>query len=477
MPVTPNLRIDARAWGIIPVRTQGANFVGYIEIFVSGRLIMDILPSSITMQIRSYYCKALQGESGYNICINSDMTVSCNCRDYDGSGQIGDLHEQSFDQVFFGEKAQSFRETLLRGGLPVPVCKNCPELVLADSANPDKYLREYRVPHNGIMVENTVLCNLKCLSCRRSELLNTRKRTQMSLADVELVARILSEHHIFSVSYFNLGEPFFSPSILDEIKIIRNYNPKIHITTSTNGVLLDRQDKLEAALMMNHIYFSIDGSSQKSLKKYQVGGKFEKSFENMKALARERNRRESITTIEWKYVVFRHNDSEKEINKAIDLARLAGVDFISFWRGGGRPSLVSKRFPDHPCYESLGCANWKGREVDLRVFSYEYIKLFVEKLGLPCEVIDTIKGSKKIMADIISSELNKPDTTNEEYVKKSFRLFLGREPEESALKGYASALDNQHITKAQLCILLVDSEEFKAKARSGFHLRNQREEK
>ena len=37
----------------------------------------------------TYYCKALIGESDYNICINSEMTVLCNRRDYDASGQIG----------------------------------------------------------------------------------------------------------------------------------------------------------------------------------------------------------------------------------------------------------------------------------------------------------------------------------------------------------------------------------------------------
>jgi uncharacterized Fe-S cluster-containing radical SAM superfamily protein len=422
-----------------------------------------------TMSIQSYYCRALQGESNYNICINSDMTVSCNCQDYDGSGHIGDLQVQSFVQVFSGEKAQSFRKMLLHGKLPVSVCKGCAELSPADSADPDRYLHGYRLPHYGIMVENTVACNLSCLCCRRSELLNIRKRTRMSLGDVELVAKLVLEHGIKTVSYFNLGEPFLSQSILDEIKIIRQYNPHLIITTSTNGVLLDTEDKIEAALMMNHIYFSIDGASQESIIKYQVGGKFDKSYCNMKRLVQEKNRRESPATIEWKYVVFGHNDSIDEIELAQDLARQAGVDVISFWRGDGPERILSKRFPDHPPFQNLGYANWKGLEVDLRILPYEYIKIFSKKLNWPDGVSECIKGDRKTMTDIISSELNEPGISTEEYVKKSFKLFFGREPEKEALDGYTSALDNQHITKAQLCILLVDSEEFKAKARSGFH--------
>ena len=49
-----------------------------------------------------FYCRALAGESEYNITINCDLTVSCSCQDYDGSGHLGDLNKASFQEVFFG---------------------------------------------------------------------------------------------------------------------------------------------------------------------------------------------------------------------------------------------------------------------------------------------------------------------------------------------------------------------------------------
>ena len=68
------------------------------------------------------------------------------------------------------------------------------------------------------------------------------------------------------------------------------------------------------------------------------------------------------------------------------------------------------------------------------------------------------------MAGFASSRLNTHDTSSEEFVRKSFHVFLRREPEEESLKNYASHLDNGYITRAQLCIILVDSEEFRARA-------------
>ena len=58
---------------------------------------------------QKYYCNALAGESEYDITINSDLTVSCNCQDYDGTGHLGDLRKNSFEEIFFGPVAQKFQ--------------------------------------------------------------------------------------------------------------------------------------------------------------------------------------------------------------------------------------------------------------------------------------------------------------------------------------------------------------------------------
>ena len=53
----------------------------------------------------AFYCNALHGESDYNICINSDLTVSCNCSDKSGEGIIGNLKKHGLPEILAGEKA------------------------------------------------------------------------------------------------------------------------------------------------------------------------------------------------------------------------------------------------------------------------------------------------------------------------------------------------------------------------------------
>ena len=317
------------------------------------------LPSGLR---QPFYCKALQGESNYDICINADMTVSCNCQDYDGFGHIGDLQTETFEQIFRGKIAQRFREHLMVGLLPTPTCRRCGELTPTDSRLREHHLRHYRLPHEGIMVENTSACNLRCVACRRGELVAIRKRLSMSLDDMEKAARIVRDLDVRCVFFFNLGEPFLSPTVFEELRILRKHNPNIFLVSSTNGALVKGDDKQKAALLTDWIMFSIDGTTQDTLSRYQVGGRFEHAYRNMRELVIRRNGAGQTTPlIEWKYVVFAWNDSKEQILTAIDMARAAHVDALSFWLGGGPAEIVSKRFTTDPFFQTLGVpfSHWR----------------------------------------------------------------------------------------------------------------------
>ena len=134
---------------------------------------------------RKYYCNALAGESEYNITINSDLTVSCNCQDYDGSGHLGDLRKNSFEEIFFGPVAQKFRDDLAKGKIPIPTCSRCGDLRrLKRGEQPPKP----RLPYRGMLLENTVICNVDCIGCAREGAANIRAKKTMPLAELSQMA-------------------------------------------------------------------------------------------------------------------------------------------------------------------------------------------------------------------------------------------------------------------------------------------------
>ena len=164
---------------------------------------------------KRFYCSALSGDSNYNICVNSDMTVSCNCRDMDGTGRIGDLARGNLDDVFKSSTANRFRLRLASGRLAILTCASCPELKMADKRVALHYVEHYHVPRQGIMVENTVACCYQCKGCSRREVSRIRRKPAMSVEDMRHVSSQIRDYRIERICFFNLGDPFSTDRVFE----------------------------------------------------------------------------------------------------------------------------------------------------------------------------------------------------------------------------------------------------------------------
>jgi MoaA/NifB/PqqE/SkfB family radical SAM enzyme len=312
---------------------------------------------------QKYYCNALAGESEYDITINSDLTVSCTCQDYDGSGHLGDLRKNSFEEIFFGPVAKKFQDELAKGKIPIPTCSRCGDFRrLKRGESPPKP----RLPYRGLLLENTVICNVDCIGCAREGAANIRTKKTMPLAELSQMADLAARLGMQRIFYLNLGEPFLSPTIGQELPLLRAKNPDAYILVSTNGVLLNSDLKREAALNLSQILFSVHGISDAMCEKYMMRGSFEKAFAAMQAMAAYRDARGlQSPVLEWKYLLFNWNDHPKTIARAIEMAKRAGVDLISFWPTRNPFYGVSWRY-HLGLMNNVGAKNWKGREVILR---------------------------------------------------------------------------------------------------------------
>jgi uncharacterized Fe-S cluster-containing radical SAM superfamily protein len=318
---------------------------------------------SARLRGQRFHCRALEGESEYNITVNCDLTVSCSCQDYDGSGHLGDLNKGSFKDVFFGPVAQRFRDELAKGKLPIPTCTRCGDLQRVPKSKP---IPPTRLPYKGLLLENTVRCNIDCIGCDRQSAARIRTTTQMDMEKLSRMGDLVHDLGIQTLYYLNLGEPFLSPNIGLELPLLRRKNPDTNIWISTNGIILNTDAKREAALSATHIYFSIAGINDAMLKKYEHLGSYEKAYTNMKALVDYRNARGlSRPLLEWKYLLFNWNDRRQTIARAIELAKAAGVDAISFWPTHNPFYGISYRYALGRLNQ-IGVKSWKGREVDLR---------------------------------------------------------------------------------------------------------------
>lgn len=72
-----------------------------------GKPIYVILKGYMkTTRSEHYICKVLAGLATYNLSVNGDMTVSCNCMLRD-AGKLGNLREQSLNEIYASDEGKS----------------------------------------------------------------------------------------------------------------------------------------------------------------------------------------------------------------------------------------------------------------------------------------------------------------------------------------------------------------------------------
>jgi wyosine [tRNA(Phe)-imidazoG37] synthetase (radical SAM superfamily) len=128
---------------------------------------------------------------------------------------------------------------------------------------------------------------------------------------------------LITILLYNYGEPFLDKRLLEIMRLAKRLVPDVYIGISTNGTVLpaDWSESIVKEQLVSGIKFSIDGASQETYGRYRVGGSFEKAFKNM-VILNDYNKmyKETNLLIYWQYILFEWNDSDQEIQKAIDLA-------------------------------------------------------------------------------------------------------------------------------------------------------------
>jgi hypothetical protein len=95
------------------------------------------------------------------------------------------------------------------------------------------------------------------------------------------------------------------------------------------------------------VTFSIDGATPESYVKYRRRGDFEKAIRNLRfAVDEKRGAGRDVPFINWRYILFTHNDGEQEMQRAREMAAGIGVDRLCW------------ELTDHP--EDLYSRTWRA---------------------------------------------------------------------------------------------------------------------
>ena len=281
-----------------------------------------------------------------------DGRLVCGCADPYGKRVLGDTRTETVSAVWTGARADALRRDLNTGGSKF--CGDCPlKLPLKkDEAPPRRDLGVPALP-SRLYVECTAACNISCdQACCAPETGITRTR-QAGMLDFELFRRVIDEAgpSLVRIDFFNYGEAFLHKRAIEMCEYIKSRFPHIFLYTSTNGLAFtEEQVRRLVRSGIDEVTFSIDGATPASYVKYRKRGDFDKAIRNMRlAVDEKRALGRDVPYINWRYILFTHNDSDEEMNLARAMASEIGIDRLTWELTDHPEDLFSRRFlPGRP---------------------------------------------------------------------------------------------------------------------------------
>ncbi len=316
------------------------------------------------------------------VCIHANGYAVCSIIDGRVDFVLGNVHQQSVQEIFHGPRYEELRRLVLSTTDTYcrAIGKHCPlktTPVEGDEPVPSGTIR-------FLQLEPTTACDLRCLSCpvrdfdssigwrdayrdggvaflawdapRRlkqhtadalrayvpalaalppsalsrgsARILRGRvPKTRNGTLPLETVRRVLTEAgpQIERVDFYNYGEPFLYRHLADALRQARTVMPATTLAISTDGmqVRAPAEDQIIAERLLDWLIFSIDGCDAESYARYRIRGDFTTAMANLTRV-RDKSAGTGLRLI-WQYVVFRWNDRDVQLRRAIDTAARMGV--------------------------------------------------------------------------------------------------------------------------------------------------------
>ena len=273
------------------------------------------------------------------------------CPSWINNYHIGNINENSVEEVWNGEPAQELRRSILDGSFKYCDKNVCPHLrskthcvqtlhqieqvtergwdLVADDIRNNKTVLDHKplLLHFGYDRS----CQLACPSCRLEVIMENGKKKEyiLGLQD-KLRKEAFEDAKTFTIT--GSGDPFASPVFRELLMTLQEHEaPNLeYIQLLTNGLLIDTYwDKISdfARDKIKHISISIDASSEDTYKKVRKGGSWDRLIENLEFTKKLRNEGQ-IISFNTSFVV--QSDNVEEMVSFVDLCEKYDVGLVQF---------------------------------------------------------------------------------------------------------------------------------------------------
>lgn len=147
-------------------------------------------------------------------------------------------------------------------------------------------------------IEATSACNLKCVMCSRTELVERNEFWKVQAFDFDQYCRLIDDgvrNGLSSIKYNFLGEPLLNKRLIEMIRYAKQAGV-IDVMFNTNAVLLDESTSRELiASGLDKLFFSFDSADPDQYHAIRIGADYDKVLANIRNFIRIRSEMGSVS--------------------------------------------------------------------------------------------------------------------------------------------------------------------------------------
>lgn len=246
---------------------------------------------------------------------------------------LGNIFEQSFDEIWNGEKAKAFRQSVIDGDFEFCNLNSCLTLKnLRDNSRYNCSDELWNKALNANMPKEVhfnidIACNAKCIMCRDEHLFMNEWTSQYAKIIDSVLILLLKEAEIVYID--GAGELFASELCKKLIPKITKTYPEIKINMITNGILATPEnfEKYNLRGHVKSLEVSMHALTKETYDKIVLDGNYDKVMENLKFLS-ELKKSDEIEFFWLNFVVNAYN--YKEMVEFQKFANSIGA-MVNFW--------------------------------------------------------------------------------------------------------------------------------------------------
>ena len=313
------------------------------------------------------------------IRIQYDGKVYFCCDEHCNFYDIGNIYEDSFEDIWYGPKAQEFRKSVFEGSykycnLDICFCNNGSNL----KDIKEDYIKNPPYP-TVIDISLCRSCNIKCKTCRDDLKVETPKNTEFLNSIFDKLISICKNAN--TVFLNGSGELFVSPFLKSVTQTISSKYPKIRFDIISNGLLCDEKHIKDFGLenKLDCVSISVHAGKKKTYKNIVRGNNWDVVQKNLKYLSRLKKQGD-LKSFNLNFVF--HSLNFREMPAFVKLANKYGAT-ACFWafRKWNDETKMFRRYhrytcwkPDHPDYNEFIKVLGKLKNMKGYVLKEEYFR-------------------------------------------------------------------------------------------------------